>query len=396
MPKFDEKSFNGQAFGKYVDRVPNTKRNELIKSKAIKGNEAIKNAFGSQTGTAYAVIPFYGLLDGAPVNYDGKTNIDSTRTETYERGVVVIGRAKAWTEGDFSYDITGGVDFMDNVAQQVSEYWAEIDQATLLSILKGVFAMTGKENLQFVNNHTLDISKESIAKSTVGPATLNTAIQKASGDHKHRFSLVIMHSAIATNLENLKLLNYLKYTDKDGVQRDLALGTWNGRLVLIDDGMPTETKESLYVRCTATDDGALKVATPGTGQGEVAKETVAADISDIQDGEYVQHIQNAVMYTSYILGDGAFDYENIGAKVPAEMSRDPKTNGGETTLYSRQRKVFAPYGISYTKKSQASNSPTDAELENGTNWELVNNGSTSSKKCIAHKTIPIARIISRG
>lgn len=396
MPKFDEKSFNGQAFGKYVDRVPNTKRNELIKSKAIKGNEAIRNAFGSQTGTAYAVIPFYGLLDGAPVNYDGKTNIDSTRTDTYERGVVVIGRAKAWTEGDFSYDITGGVDFMDNVAQQVSEYWAEIDQATLLSILKGVFAMTGKENLQFVNNHTLDISKESIAKSTVGPATLNTAIQKASGDHKHRFSLVIMHSAIATNLENLKLLNYLKYTDKDGVQRDLALGTWNGRLVLIDDGMPTETKESLYVRCTATDEGALKVATPGTEPGEVAKETVAADISDIQDGEYVQHIQNVVMYTSYILGDGAFDYENIGAKVPAEMSRDPKTNGGETTLYSRQRKVFAPYGISYTKKSQASNSPTDAELENGANWELVNNASSSNKKCIAHKTIPIARIISRG
>lgn len=396
MAKFDEKSFNGQAFGKYVDRIPNTKRNELIKSKAIKGNEAIRSVFSSQTGTGYATIPFYGLLDGVPVNYDGKTDIESTRTETYERGVVVIGRAKAWTEGDFSYDITGGVDFMDNVAEQIAEYWGEIDQATILSILKGIFAMTGKENLEFVNNHTLDISKESIVKSTVGPASLNTAIQKASGDHKHRFSLVIVHSAISTNLENLKLLSYLKYTDKDGIQRDLALGSWNGRLVLIDDGMPTEIKETLYVRCLATDEGALKVATPGTGQGEIAKETVSPIISDIKDGEYVQHIQNAIIYTSYILGDGAFDYENIGAKVPAEMARDPKTNGGETTLYSRQRKVFAPYGISYTKKSQASNSPTDEELENGTNWELVNNGSTSKKKCIAHKTIPIARIISRG
>lgn len=396
MAKFDEKSFNGQAFGKYVDRVPNIKRNELIKSKAIKGNEAIRAVFSSQTGTGYATVPFYGLLDGVPVNYDGKTDIKSTRTDTYERGVVVVGRAKAWTEGDFSYDITGGVEFMDNVAEQIAEYWGEVDQATILSILKGIFAMTGKENLEFVNNHTLDISKESIAKSVVGPASLNTAIQKASGDHKHRFSLVIVHSAISTNLENLKLLNYLKYTDKDGIQRDLALGSWNGRLVLIDDGMPTEIKETLYVRCLATDEGALKVATPGTGQGEVAKGTVATVISDIKDGEYVQHIQNAVIYTSYILGDGAFDYENIGAKVPAEMARDAKTNGGETTLYSRQRKVFAPCGISYTKKSQASNSPTDEELENGTNWELVNNGSTSKKKYIAHKTIPIARIISRG
>lgn len=396
MAKFDEKSFNGQVFGKYVDRIPNTKRNELIKSRAIRGNEAIRNSFNSQTGTVYATIPFYGLLDGVPVNYDGQTNITAEKTTTFERGVVVVGRAKAWTENDFSYDVTGGVDFMDNVAAQVSEYWAEIDQAILLSILKGVFAMTGRENLEFVNNHTLDISKESVAKANVGPASLNTAIQKASGDHKHRFSLVIMHSAVSTNLENLKLLNYLKYTDKDGIQRDLALGSWNGRLVLIDDGMPTQTKASLYVRCASTDAGALKVTVAGTEEGAVKKETVAKDIADIAENEYVQHIQNAVIYISYILGDGAFDYENIGAKVPAEMARDPKTNGGETTLYSRQRKVFAPYGISYTKKSQVTNSPTDAELENGTNWELVNNGSTNAKKYIAHKTIPIARIISRG
>ena len=30
MAKFDAKSFNPQAFGKYVDRIPNLKRNELI------------------------------------------------------------------------------------------------------------------------------------------------------------------------------------------------------------------------------------------------------------------------------------------------------------------------------------------------------------------------------
>ena len=50
MGKFDEKSFNGQAFGKYLHRIPNTKRNELIKSKAVKGNEAIRSVFSSQTG----------------------------------------------------------------------------------------------------------------------------------------------------------------------------------------------------------------------------------------------------------------------------------------------------------------------------------------------------------
>ena len=205
-----------------------------------------------------------------------------------------------------------------------------------------------------------------------------------------------MHSSVATNLENLKLLSYLKFTDKDGIERELNLATWNGRLVLVDDSMPVSLIDSLYVRCNSTDVGALKVTTAGEGLGEVALATVQEDISDIKENEYVQHIQNEAIYTSYLLGEGAIDYENIGAKVPSEMSRDPKTNGGQTTLYSRQRKVFAPYGISYTKSSQASLSPTDDELKAGANWELVNNKSTSKKKYINHKAIPIARIISRG
>ena len=397
MAKFNEKTFNGEAFGKYVDRVPNLKRNELLKSKALKGNAQISEVFSSQTGTAYATIPFFGLIGGAALNYDGKTDITAESTDTFERSVVVIGRSKAWLEDDFSTDITGGVDFMDNVAAQVSEYWAAIDQDTLLAILEGIFAMSsGKENLEFVNEHTYDISKGAFAKGYVNATTLNTATQKACGANKSKFSLIVMHSAVATNLENLKLLTYLKFNDGNGVERELSLASWNGRLVLIDDSMPTKAIESLYVRCNSTDVGALKVTSAGSGLGEVAKAKVTTDISDIQENEYVQHIQNETIYTSYLLGDGAIDYVNIGAKVPAEMSRDAKTKGGQTILYSRQRKVFAPYGISYTKKSQQSLSPTDEELKNGANWELVNNKSSNTKKYINHKSIPIARIISRG
>ncbi|WP_346930275.1 phage coat protein [Clostridium sp.] len=357
MSKFDSKSFNPQAFGAYVERIPKVKKNELLKSRALKGNTEIKNAFSSQTGTAYATLPMYGRIDGVALNYDGQTDITATRTTTFERGVVVVGRANAWVESDFSEDITGGVDFMDNVGNQVGEYWDDIDQGTLLSILKGIFSMTGAKNLEFVNSHTLDITPLADDKNVVGPTTLNTSIQKASGDNKSKFTIAIMHSVVATNLENLKLLAYLKYTDELGIERELQMGTWNGRIVLIDDSMPTE---------------------------EVSESTSGAN-----DG-YTK-------YTTYVLGDGAFDYENIGAKVPYEMSRDPKTNGGQDTLYSRQRKCFAPYGISYIKKSQATLSPTDEELGNGTNWELVNDGgSGSAKKYIDHKAIAIARIISRG
>lgn len=348
--KFDSKSFNPEAFKYMVSRIPNLKTNELKKSNALVGNPEIRNTFTSQNGTSYARIAMRGLLDGAPVNYDGQTDITSTSTKTYEQGIVVIGRAKAWTEKDFSYDITGGVDFMQNVAQQVRDYWDAVDQDTLLAVLTGIFSMTGTQNLKFVDGHTYNVG------AAMSATSLNTATQKACGANKKAFTMAITHSMVATNLENLKLLTFLTHTDKEGLTREIGLATWNGKIVLIDDNMPvTEVAASSGVTA---------------------------------------HTE----YTTYVLGAGSIFYENIGAKVPYEMARDPKSNGGMDTLYTRQRKVFAPMGISYEKASQASLSPTDAELKNGANWSLVHSGETtaSSRTYIDHKAIPIARIISWG
>ncbi len=345
MGHFNNKSFNDVAFGKYIESLPNVRKNELVKSKVLKSNMEIKRAFSSQGGTGYAILPMYGRIEANALNYDGKTDIIPNATKTFERGVVVVGRANAWLEDDFSEDITGGVGFMSNVARQVKDYFDDVDQKTLLAILKGIFSMKGAKNVDFVNNHTYNISE--LENPNIDVTTLNNAIQKACGDNKTKFSIVIMHSVVATNLENLNLLNYLKYTDKNGIQRDLGLASLNGKIVLIDDTMPVE------------------------------------------DGEH-----DAKLYTTYILGNGAIDFEDIGAKVPYEINRDPKTNGGQDTLYVRTRKCFAPFGISYIKKQQASLSPTDEELAKGENWSLVTDNAKGTY--IEDKLIPIARIISKG
>ena len=342
--KFDAKSFNPEAFKYVADRVPRTRLNEIRKSKVLTGNPDIRAVFTTQDGTGYARIAMRGLLDGDAVNYDGQTDITATSTKTFEQGVVVIGRAKAWVEKDFSFDITGGQDFMSNVAAQVADYWQDIDQDTLLAILKGVFSMTSTKGAEFVTKHTYEV------EGPMEATTLNSATAQACGDRKKKFAMIFMHSVVATNLENLNLLTALKYTDKDGITRDLSLYSWNGKLVVVDDGMPTE---------------------------DAGGKTI---------------------YTSYVLGEGTINFEDIGAKVPYEMSRDPKTNGGQDTLYTRQRKVFAPFGISYEKKSQATLSPTDDELANGANWDLVHSGETAEdqRSYIADKAIAICRIKSQG
>ncbi len=352
MSVFDKKIFNGEVFKGYVDRIPNPNKTELIKSRAIRPRPDIATAMADSDGGNYITTTLKGLISGtAPQNYDGSTNIVADTTVTFKHSRVVVGRAKAWTENDFSYDITGGQDFIENIAEQIATYWEEIDQSTIVHILNGVFNMADEAGRAFVEAHTYDITAVENSTGVTGKAdgtSLNTCMQRACGDNKGKFSLAIMHSMVATNLENLNLLAYMKYTDKNGIERDLALATLNGRVVLVDDTMPAET------------------------------------------------VEGKTVYTTYVLGDGAIEYTDCGAKVPYEVDRDPATNGGQDTLYSRQRKCFAPYGISFTQKSMAKLSPTDEELEMGVNWELVNSSTEEDKQYIAHKAIPIARILSLG
>lgn len=394
MASFDNKSFNPQAFKYLVDRVPNLKLNEIKKSKALAGNPDIANVFKSQNGTAYARIVLRGLAEGDAVNYDGQTNITTSSTKTFEQGVVVVGRAKGFLEKDFSYDITGGVDFMDNIAQQIAEYKDGLDQDTILATLEGIFNMGSisspdTKSKEFCDKHTYAINDE------ISATTLNTATNKACGANKKKFSLVFMHSDVATGIENKNLVDYLKYTDEYGIQRDLSLYSWNGKLVVVDDDMPVITAHFDAESSTA---GALKVvansATPSTG--EIKLNDAKANYFGSKTLAANDYVVEKTAYVTYTLGEGAIAYEDVGAKVPYSMARDESTNGGEDKLYIRQRKVFAPFGISYEKTSQATLSPTDAELKNGANWLLVNSGESTAanRTYLNHKAIPIARIIS--
>lgn len=354
MARFDSKSFNPQAFGKYIEKIPNPVKTEIAKCGAIGSNENARTALATQTGSLYARVPYFGRISGSTSqNNDGGHDIQSSATTTFEQGFVTASRMDGWTEKSFSKNITAGVDFMSNVASQIAEYKFEVKQAMVLAILKGIYAMTttgstvpAKSAKEFVEKHTYNVT--SVDDGKVGASTLNSAIQQACGDNKGIFKMVIMHSEVATNLENLRLLQYLKYTDADGVQRDLTIGTWNGRLVIIDDGVPTRT--------------------------------VGSDASAYTE------------YTTYVLGEGAIILDDIGDAVPYEMSRDPKTNGGQDTLYVRDRFICGVDGISFEKPASITASASNTDLETGANWNIINDGTVA----IPHKAIAIAKILSKG
>ena len=169
---FDKKYFNNEVFGKYLDTLENPKLNKFMEAGIFATRNDLKGMLTDQTGGNYIVLPMKGRIGGDPVNYDGDTDIPASSIGTYKQGMVVIGRAKAWAEKDFSVDVTSE-DFMDDIASQVGDYWAEVDQDTILSVLKGIFATSN----DFATNHTYDITSET--DPTVGATTLNSAIQQA-------------------------------------------------------------------------------------------------------------------------------------------------------------------------------------------------------------------------
>lgn len=155
----------------------------------------------------------------------------------------------------------------------------------------------------------------SVAKTAIEPTTVHDAATDAFGDHRDSLSLAIMSSGSAKLFEKVDALEFRKYTDPSGIQRKLNIADIDGLTVVVDD---------------ACNDNV------------------------------------------YLFARGAVRHARANVEVPAEVSRDPKTNGGQNTLWTRIRETILPNGFSYSKpKTGYTASPTDAQLTAASNWTLV-------------------------
>lgn len=389
MEKYRGKIFNEQVFEKYMKTLPSTKENSLIKNGLFTVVNKYKAKMVDETGGYAIEEPIKGRIGGTPTNYDGSTDIaKGTERITYHQRKIAYGRAKAWGEYDFASEVTG-TNFMAE-AQEVKDYWDEQRQSTVLAILKGIFSMSGGVDGAFVTKHTYDVS-DSEVNDKLSADAMNRAAQKALGDKKQNLDIIFMHSVVSTNLEGLNLIEFLKYTDKDGIERDLTIGTFNGRLVIVDD----EVQElNGYEEATSSTTGALKVVSGTASAGQIS-------LTDVQAADYYpagvaanDYVIASSKYVSYAFKRGFFEYEDLGVKTPSELVRNAYEKGGFTDLVTRIREIIVPTLISY--KGTGAVSPANSALATGSNWELVNDNDAVSKTYVDDKLIPVVRIISRG
>nr|WP_314639881.1 major capsid protein [uncultured Olsenella sp.] len=293
---------------------PDPTRTALLDSGAMIEDASIANAISN--GSDLYTVPFYKPLGGTPANYDGATDVPVVASEGMGASGIVYGVMQGWSEAQFVRDFNSGADPMGSqVIPGVARFYQKHTQKVILGILGAVCGVTE------MKSHVIATA------AAIDATTLGDAAVDAMGDQAGTISLAFMHSKIANSLAKKELLEYAKYTDANGIQRQVRnLAYANGMTVIVDDSAPM-----------------------------VAGASAAENT-----------------YTTYLLGGGVLRHAMAGVEVPVEVKRDPIHNGGENVLITRRRETIHPNGFSFSKPSSGyKQSPTLAQLSSKTNWKLV-------------------------
>jgi hypothetical protein len=265
-------------------------------------------------------MPFWQDLDGADEVLSDSGSLTVGKITTSKDVSRNHFRGKAWGANDLARHLAGD-DPMRAIAELVAEYRSRRLQAQTISTLKGIFGAAS------MSDNLLDIHMASGTPTSANyltGATFVDACQKM-GDSKSKLVAVMMHSAVEAHLLKLDLIDYIP--DSEGKS---LISTFQGKRVIIDDGLPTET------------------------------------------------IDGRTVYSTFLFGAGALAYGVGSDNSPVEggigtwqleMSREALAS--ESYLITRWKNIIHPRGVKWLESSVAGVSPTNAELENQANWQRV-------------------------
>lgn len=320
--------YDEEIFSEYFTDEPDLMSDALVKCGAMVEDAYINRLI--QGGGDLYTIPFYGLIDyeSDPVNYDGQTDIPVDTLSGGSQTGVVYGRGKAWGARQFAADFTAA-NPMQALAVRLAKYWRVYRQRTMLGIIDA--GLSGAKMAPHV-----------LIREELTETTLDDAREEMFGDHAEQIAIAVMHSAVAQFYKNKERVEYLKYTDPNGLTRDLSIYEINGVTTVVYNGMT--------------------VASAAEGKPS--------------------------MYPTYLFGYGSLRHGDAPVQLPVEFGRESLKNGGENFIVNRLRETIHPDGLTFSQpKSNYTESPTDAQLKAPANWSLAYSDATA---------IPIGKLITPG
>jgi hypothetical protein len=273
-------------------------------------------------------MPFWKDISGARQVLSDSASLTVNKIQSSQDVAVINNDGNAWSVNTLAKWLSGD-DPMGAIAELLGEYWARTDEATIISLLKGVFLSLAGEGTPV---NTLSIASESLvgqsASTRLNGTTFIDACQKL-GDRKDRLSAIAIHSETEAALLKLDLIDFVP--DSEGKAQ---IRTFQGKRVIVDDTLP---------RRNGTTDA------------------------------------TSYVYTSYLFGPGAL------GKGSANLSGEPLEGGfgtegiefsrvtlaSDTVMVNRRRFIMHGRGVKWTGLTLAGQSPTDAELEATNNWTRV-------------------------
>lgn len=271
----------------------------------------------AQNGGVTAHMPFFTDLTGADEVLADNAALTPTNIGTAQDICALHNRGKAWGSNQLAKWLSGA-DPMRAIGDLVAAYWARRGQATLISSLKGVFAAASMSgNLHSVASES--VAGQNASTTFFNASTFIDALGKL-GDAERLLTAVAMHSVVYRNLKKLNLIEFIKDS-----QADEAIPFYQGKRVIVDDGMPTRA---------------------GTTDGTV--------------------------YRSYLFGAGAVGSGRALLDSNEAVETDRDSLAGEDYLINRTRFIMHPRGVKWVGTPAANGkSPANSDLETGTNWTRV-------------------------
>jgi hypothetical protein len=261
-------------------------------------------------------MPYFTDLTGNSQLLSDSSALVPKKIGTNQDVAVQLFRGDAWSSNDLAGTLSGA-DPQGAIGNLVAGYWARDFQATLISMLNGVFNPTGG-TLGTTHTNKISIEDGNAATSTnkISAGAVIDTMSKL-GDAYDQLTAIVMHSVPYFNLVKQDLIQFIQPSGAD-----VQIPTFLGKRVIVDDGCPVVA---------------------GTTSG--------------------------FKYTSYLFGAGAVGYAEGTPEVPTETDRD--SLAGDDILVNRKHYVLHPRGVKFTNTTVAGVSPSNTELALVANWSKV-------------------------
>lgn len=308
-----------EVFNQYMEQY-STEHSALIQSGVAVADARV--AANISAGGTLVNMPFWNDLSGDDEVLSDNASLTTGKITSGQDIAAVMYRGRGWSVNELAAVLSGS-DPMGSLMNKIGAYWVRQEQKVLTSTLAGLFATGGV----LTTGSTKHLNATSAAIDAA--AVLDT--KQLLGDASNQLSLLVMHSAVYTDLQKQNLIQFIPAS-----QSQIQIPTYLGYRVIVDDALSPV-------------DGA---------------------------------------YTTYLLAGGSFGRNNGTPTHLTSFEKDRDAAAGNDRVFTRRAFTMHPYGVKFKSATVAGATPSNNELATVGNWEAVYDSKNIGIVALQHKLTP--------